>query len=353
MTLGHLRGAFLTVAFTFLGAANLVGCRPGVTWLPDGSGLLYTEKDGSRLVTYSITKKARRVVAADTGTNTLLPAVSPDGKYFAVGRAVANKNNPPSVQIFLFTADGAISKKTSVYAVGKSDPQLQAGQLLNVVLAWGRQNTLLGCLGEVEATFVLDLDRDRIIELPGSRPFPVDAWSPVRPDRKGFLSLTGPEDESSFSFIDWEGWEQRLGKGIKFSEFFPVEWKWEGKTSRLTGTDAVLLIDTDGRSIQKRNERLEYMPSIGRLIQCHSFDSTGTKVCCFRVDDQSGGRSTTYSLVEFQNPRAARRRTLVPRCEDADFFASPDRKMVAVRTADQIFIVDSAGNVVGQTAVEK
>src|SRR5262245_19784688 len=127
MNLEPLRGSFQTAAIPILVVANSVGCRPGVAWLPDGSGLLYTDKDGSRLVTYSLTKKARRVVVADTGTNTLLPAVSPDGKYFAVGRAVASQNKPTAIQIFVLNADGSMARKTSVHSIGKSDPQLKAG----------------------------------------------------------------------------------------------------------------------------------------------------------------------------------------------------------------------------------
>jgi hypothetical protein len=113
------------------------------------------------------------------------------------------------------------------------------------------------------------------------------------------------------------------------------------------------MVDTDARTVSRRSERLDFMPSNGRLVRSHFFESNGSRLCCFSVDDRSGGQPTTYIVVEYQNLRTMRRKTVLPRCGDADLFAAPDRKLVAVRTPDQIVIVDSAGNLVGQTTVER
>src|SRR5262249_30152201 len=72
------------------------GCVPDVAWLPDSSGIVYTTTDwpatdrdappkrpNGRLVHYDLAKKKSRTIA-ETGTDTIQPALSPDGKRAAV-----------------------------------------------------------------------------------------------------------------------------------------------------------------------------------------------------------------------------------------------------------------------------
>ncbi len=52
------------------------GCYPGIAWLPDSSGFVYTGgKDERQLLLYDLKTKASRVVVADVG-GPAWPAVS-------------------------------------------------------------------------------------------------------------------------------------------------------------------------------------------------------------------------------------------------------------------------------------
>ena len=60
------------------------GCVPGAAWLPDSSGLVYTSQKGE-LRLFDVAAGKVQVVAK-TDTQTIWPAVSPDGQRFAVAR---------------------------------------------------------------------------------------------------------------------------------------------------------------------------------------------------------------------------------------------------------------------------
>src|SRR5260370_39511246 len=99
----------ILVAFLF----PSTGCLPdGVVWTPDGKSLFYTEDRGTRLVRYDLVKKERHVVAEDTNTQSLWPALSPDGKLIAVARAVREDDEPGTMQIVLLDLEGEEGKSS-------------------------------------------------------------------------------------------------------------------------------------------------------------------------------------------------------------------------------------------------
>src|SRR4051794_40833832 len=64
--------------------ACCAGCIPGVGWLPDSSGFVYTGgNEKKQLLLFDVKKKTRTVLVNDVGGPTW-PAVSPDGKHIAV-----------------------------------------------------------------------------------------------------------------------------------------------------------------------------------------------------------------------------------------------------------------------------
>jgi len=59
------------------------GCHPGISWLPDSSGFVYTK--GKHLMLFDVKTKKSQVLAKDLRAPAW-PTVSPDGKRFALTR---------------------------------------------------------------------------------------------------------------------------------------------------------------------------------------------------------------------------------------------------------------------------
>jgi Tol biopolymer transport system component len=82
-------------------------------WLPDSSGFVYTTSK-QQLLRYDVATGKTQVLVADTGTKTLSPAVSPDGKRIAVARLHGKgkerdgvlEAGPDTLEIVVFDLDG-------------------------------------------------------------------------------------------------------------------------------------------------------------------------------------------------------------------------------------------------------
>src|SRR5882672_1343957 len=79
---------FLTLAVPLL---LLAGCVP-VLWLPDSSGFLYVSKDGSAML-YEVAGGKKKVLLEKLPAETMWPALSADGKRFAVA-GLTKKETP-------------------------------------------------------------------------------------------------------------------------------------------------------------------------------------------------------------------------------------------------------------------
>ena len=97
---------FLTSLALAAGLASS-GCVPGVGWLPDSSGIIYTGgKKYERLLHYDLAEGKPKVLVADTGAPTLWPAISPDGQKIAVAKVSLEGKDRATVQVILYGRDG-------------------------------------------------------------------------------------------------------------------------------------------------------------------------------------------------------------------------------------------------------
>jgi hypothetical protein len=78
----------VATAFALLLAAVGSGCEPGLVWLPDWSGFVFTSgwEGSQKLHLYDLKSKQDRILVADSDTSTGWPGVSPDGKWVAMAR---------------------------------------------------------------------------------------------------------------------------------------------------------------------------------------------------------------------------------------------------------------------------
>src|SRR4051794_4236208 len=97
---------FSLCVLTCLGLSIVAGCDApdGVTWLPDSSGFLFVvnnseRDDGEDLHFFDVASGTRRVLIAKTGTRTMRPAVSADGKLIALARLEEHPHKPASMRI--------------------------------------------------------------------------------------------------------------------------------------------------------------------------------------------------------------------------------------------------------------
>src|SRR5262249_31789311 len=92
------------------------GCVPGVGWLPDSSGIIYTGgKKYDRLIHSGLAGGKEKVLAATTGAPPLWPAVSPDGRKIAVAKVNLEGKDRATVQVILYGRDGKELKRSKVF----------------------------------------------------------------------------------------------------------------------------------------------------------------------------------------------------------------------------------------------
>jgi hypothetical protein len=222
----------VAIGLLAVGALGNSGCVPGVAWLPDSSGFVYTSgKQFTRLMLYDVGKRQPQVLVADTGAGTLRPALSPDGQRIAVGKLILTPGQKEvRLQVILYSRGGKeISRskqfdwaqlKQPATAQGKLDsghfPQLFWAPRTDQILVHTSAGDLAGY------TAIYDVKADRLLHQAEGQLFTFGG-NAVRPDGAGFLLMknvrwpnwwdkkAGEVDpDPHFAFITWEGKEQPL-----------------------------------------------------------------------------------------------------------------------------------------------
>jgi hypothetical protein len=366
-------------------AASLVllgisGCGPEMelAWLPDSSGFVYTRcQDGSdggynRIVHCDLVKEEIRTIVADTGTQTIRPAVSPDGKHIAVAGLVATPGGPDMMQIVIYDLEGKEWQRSKPCAWSRT-PGDDAERIVKpTALYWSpRGDRLLvhDYDGEPK-TGVYDMRTGRLNLLPHALPGAYGG-SPFRPDGKGFL-LNRPREDGKLTvcYRDWSGKEsviamkpdtmdsgEKVGMLTRPGEFSS---SWRGREAVVTYGEARIRIDT-----AKRTGILETVPSDeaeidGKVIrQRYVFRATDVSVRILEHEDE---KNATYLRLEVSRPKAKAADTVVQRASRCVLYPSPNGKLVAVgcreldlwgRDQNVIFVIDQEGSVTARIVVDQ
>jgi hypothetical protein len=338
-----------------LAALLIAGCIPSVAWFPDSSGLVFTEKDGRRLVHFDVKTRQCQVLVEDTRAKTLWPAVSPDGKRIAVAAWQHQGDRPSMLQVAIYLSTGTEEWRSTAFEWNRSTNRKET-DLGETYVYWLTKDRLLVQAGE---TALYERDRDRLVRLPGVGPYPAVS-SPVRPDGKGFLALHRTRDsKDELAFVDWQGKVHPIA-GEWPPEPFPFGYflRWEKDTAILAGPATTLRADTHTRKLTQDKVRPAVMAADGDLCLAYPFPRIRTVLCLYQDSKPRPGETEKFCRIELHDLAARKRRLLLDRCALVPLaFPSPDGKMVALRyyptqETCRILILDSAGKKVAEFDVE-
>jgi hypothetical protein len=228
----------LTTLLFFLGALSSAGCVPGVAWLPDSNGFIYTSGEHfTKLVHYDVAKGQEHVLVEDTGAATLWPALSPDGQRIAVARLTVTKGlKTTKLQVILYSRAGKELDRSKVFdwmELEKPAPddavEKPTGMLPQLFWAPHGDKIIVHTSGVHTSgaeqggyTAIYDVKADKLIHA-GDAQLLTFGSTPVRPDGAGFLVMknmhwpnwwvekAGEVDpDPRFAFVDWQGEEKAL-----------------------------------------------------------------------------------------------------------------------------------------------
>jgi hypothetical protein len=330
---------------------SLAGCWDNVAWLPDSSGFVFSEGEGSRLVHYDLKTKARRVFVKDTGARTPWVAVSPDGKQVAVAKFTHTKDSTEvTLQVLIYGLDGKEVQKSKVFLLGSMEEPAQESSQKMTFLAWGATDKIIvtdgaGICGAY--TGIYDIDTDSMKVVPVSALYPLN--NPVRPDRKGFLAyVQSKKHEDAPAFIDWEGKVTRfpLGQGGSWEDN-AVAVAWEGTKRRHTSHRGSFTFDTEtGKIARDEDQKLPLLPdATDEPGWAHKFPN---RTYLYAFAEIPNGKKEHVFHIELQRPEKKERKIVLEPDQlwVTSIFPSPDATRVAVVLPDGIRVIDADGGVV-------
>jgi hypothetical protein len=344
-------------ALSLLGA----GCIPGVAWLPDSSGFVYSGGDKfQQIVRYDLDRKQTQVLVADTGASTLWPAVRPDGKQFAVARLERQPaDETGKLEVIFYGLDGKNQRQSQRFdwPRGHVEPgnafDRDAEPLKATQLYWAPQGGKLLVLGD-NTTGIYDLKTDEMKVLPG-RVLSVFGNTPITPDGKAFvvtrLRATEKETIEGLDLVDWDGKETPLPLPKEVLEVadhqillrwpFLAASRWDGPVAVVHLVPVEIRVDTARRRVAIERSGPEPKAEEPRTINTFTFPE-GAQV---RITQSN--RSKAHRL-EVRKP-GAQEPSLV---RDADWWLlnpAPNGKLVTARDVKgSILVIDHKGELVAE-----
>jgi hypothetical protein len=405
MTRRHHRLVFCTLAIVVNGWF-LFGCVhewPGITWLPDSSGLVFvadlemkenqTGSEAATLHLFDLASGTDRVLLADTGTATFRPAVSPDGQSIALAKVDAYPHKPATLTIILLDRQGKERKRTAAFPVAPTPPVAplskngkpvtKKSELGPAWLAWDKNSNKLIVFGMAFGTASYDPATDQLRLFGGNPPVRMGQGA-VPPDRKGVLLLDAsdktPDNAVILSLVEWDGTrhpilihpvpadpedrEKQYLEPLLYLSYFPFS--WEGGTALAVGRKGTLRIDTAaGQATFKPRSAAEDPMVDGKpLFLTHTFPDTKQQLRFLGIlaeytDEQGNKQRGEFLEVELFDSARGARKTVLPRIPVLSHIdVAPSGKLVALRGGgkqrnDHIWVVDSHGELRADFAVGK
>ncbi|MDB4623689.1 hypothetical protein OAE32_01115, partial [bacterium] len=340
-----------------------------VNWLPDSSGIIFTEKEGACVSQFDLKRNAKRILVTDAGLGTDRGNPSPlglrsDGLQFAVAvtelaQTKGSKIETYTSHIRIYDIDGNILQTTKPFTIQSSlDYASRTDNLVTekVPVDWsGPKNKICFIVGEAGAKpcVIYDCSTEKYRNVGNIMPLQ-HVFSAVRPDGKGFVGLKETESNNTkFVFVEWDGW---ISEGEEFKAFNePPEstftgvdqGRWRGKTFIVKTVSSFKTVDsecqefefdTDLMKVKVHKTQPVVVGELMNLVGVHKFSDSDLQICSFYQ------KPKTFRL-ELQNTLEGRRKVLGiwELGEGFRFVPSPDDKKVAIVKKDKILIFDEEG----------
>lgn len=355
----HTVFALQMLSLALLGISGC-GLPNAVLWLPDSSGIIFSEQDGSRLVQFDLSRQASRVIVRDTNTNTPWPALRSDGKRVAVAKVeqFQTKDSDQIIvrtQVLIYDLNGRLVKESSVHKRIKkleepsSKTECTIGQS---ALNWAGPPSKIIVYGEGVAIY--DCVKDNWLRLEEVFPWPFGNM-PVRPDGEGFVAGV----KGRLCFVDWAGWISEFDLPLDFDEKSNplIGNEWNDDVFRLIFRNEVLEFNTSSMKASRKKKPVDLVRSDDDLTAIYRFDGNVSQLCLFtkHKSGDSDSKQDEWKL-EIQIPTLGKRKVLFTNREyrglaTLSFFPSPDKKKVALELVDQrddkrvIVVIDDSGEI--------
>lgn len=354
---------------------SVTGCIPGITWLPDSSGFVYSAGPNcQRLMLYDLAKSTQKTVLADTKAGTVMPGVSPDGKQFAVARLVHEKKQRYTLQVTILGLDGKAVQRSSVFTISEAKKANKQGEVAPTELFWAKNNKIvISAWTESGAVAIYDVKTDRIVTVQGAYAAAFGG-TPFRPDGKGLLVAKENENEVQMSFVDWEGHEHPFTLRLPINESKDMQellvrpsWfssSWQGNKAIVSTSQIRYELDSEKLTGNFQLIAPGEPNSENLLRQRYAFPngSYDVRVTQWTKKREDKGEEK-LSRLELFDLRQKKGRTIRENRGLPILFPSPDGKHVAVRwlidnkdgkdSIEFIWVIDQTGKVVADFKVSQ
>jgi hypothetical protein len=379
------------------GALSTIGCVPGVAWLPDSSGFIYTSgEEFTRLAHYDVTSHQSKVLVENTGAPTLWPALSPDGKRIAVGRLILVKGQKQSkLQVILYDRSGKELKRSQEFDWLQGDQPAKSEKLNDMGAApqlfWAPrgERIVIQSIGKEPYAAIYDVKADRLLHS-GQAVLLSFGGTPIRPDGAGFLLMKNTrwpnwwdkkpgeiDPDPQFTFVDWEGKEKMLkppaalldGEALKketdplklYALLFPAyfESRWRGDVAELTyGPDRLRYEIAKGEAVLDK-VKLETTREGHVVLRQHAIPGGQATLRVVALKQKDGERKNTdSSRLEVVKAGRQEAQVLIPELNFLPVLVpAPNGKHVAIWSQVKennrekgavLLVVDHQGEVTGR-----